>query len=231
MDRSGPIEDGTWSERLTAFVVDGDQRLHGYDVLGDLARHYSFAEIVLTTLVGEPPSPPVGRVFSIAMAALVPIGVARGASHATSLARMLGTPPRATVAIAAGLLAETADELLDRHAPLLAWLGDIVGEPPAAAITDDPGELARARALVDALGNDAAICPAISAWPFTRDATAIALLHACGLRTVLGLTTAMVIAATPALIAEAAQHPPRSLREYPITLPRFRYCEGNDDGR
>lgn len=231
MELRGPIEDGTWSEQLSALVVDRDGRVHGYDVVGDLAQHYGFAEIVLTTLVGETPSRAVGRAFAVVMAALLPIGIARGASHGTSLARMLGTPPRSTVAIAAALLAETADELVSRHAPLLVWLDRAEGDPPAIALTDDAGERLRAQALVQALGEAAAICPAISSHPFTRDATVVAILFACGLRNALTQVTAMVVAATSAVVAEAALHPPKALREYPIDVPAFRYREPEDDGR
>src|SRR5258708_5243088 len=86
--RAGPIDVGLWPSQLTARVVDGGfrPRILGYDVQTDLARHYSFAEVVLLCLCGEVPTREVGRAFEIALSFLAPVSAAEAPAHAAGLA-------------------------------------------------------------------------------------------------------------------------------------------------
>ncbi|HEX6764634.1 MAG TPA: hypothetical protein VF103_04130, partial [Polyangiaceae bacterium] len=56
--RSGPLEKAPFPAQLTARVMTPGKnpRLHGYDVEGDLAAHYTTSELVLLSLTGELPS-------------------------------------------------------------------------------------------------------------------------------------------------------------------------------
>jgi hypothetical protein len=55
----GPLEDAPFPEKLNARVVTpgANPRVHGYDVEGDLAAHYTSSETMLLCLTGELPEP------------------------------------------------------------------------------------------------------------------------------------------------------------------------------
>src|SRR3569833_4066608 len=64
----GALDDTPWPTQLIARVVapgDDDDRVNGYAALGDLARHYSFTDLLYLGLVGELPSPGVLCLFFV----------------------------------------------------------------------------------------------------------------------------------------------------------------------
>src|SRR3569623_3505209 len=81
----GALDDTTWPTQLIARVVapgDDDGRVNGYAALGDLARHYSFADLLYLGLVGELPSPGASRQFHVALMAAAPVSVREASVHA-----------------------------------------------------------------------------------------------------------------------------------------------------
>ncbi len=81
MAHRGPIEDGTWPERLQGHVVDPGPpvRVHGYAAVEDLARHHGFPELTLLAFTGELPSSEQVAMCELAWSLLAPIDV--GASN------------------------------------------------------------------------------------------------------------------------------------------------------
>jgi hypothetical protein len=222
----GPIDVGLWPDTLTARVVDGGPapRIHGYDVQADLARHYSFAELMLLSLTGEPPSPGAGRAFEIALAFLSPVSVAEAPVHAAGLARLIGADGTGVLASAAIGLAERARYLVAEHAVLLEWLDAPEGEHPAlldAGSDEDREAVARLRA---ALAETNLESSASTRRP-TLTAALLSVLHAVGLKTAAQLEAAITFAALPAAVAEALSVKPFAFFSYPMNLPAFRYVE------
>lgn len=220
-----PVEAGHWPSRLRAAVVTPGPRprVHGYDVEDDLARHHRFSDVVLLALTGELPDDAVGRAFDVALTFLAPVAVTEAATHAAVLARICAGSASAIAATAAIGLAEQARWTLDRHAGLLAWLeaGAKGALPEGAAARDDDDRTAVAR-LRSVLGDDA---PPLLAADLSREAGAIAVLHACGLRTAEQLELALVVSRLPCTFAEALAAKRAGLRSYPMDVPHFAYEE------
>ena len=82
---TGPLDAAEWPEKLTARVVTAGARprLHGYDVEADLARHYSFTEMVLLSLTGNLPTAQEARAFDVALQFAAPVSVQEAPTHAT----------------------------------------------------------------------------------------------------------------------------------------------------
>ena len=237
---SGPVDDGKWPLELTARVVDetgvdadgkrGAPRIHGYDVHDDLARHFSFAEVVLTSLTGIAPTKDVGRAFEIALTFLSPASIAHAPAHAASLAQMCGSRPAGVLGVACLGLTEEGRWLLDTHAELLVWLADAHDSkraPPASACAtndDDRAAVSRLRALVAPL-----VVPGLDA-DLALDAALLAVLFACGLRSRESIEPALLIARVACATAEAFAVKPAAFREYPMNNPPFRYEDHRHEG-
>jgi len=225
-DRRGPAESNDWPGALAARVVTpgARPRVHGYDVEGDLARHYGFGESVLLALTGEAPESSTGTCFEIALTFLSPLAVTEAPTHASVLARTCAGSAAAITGTAAVTLAEQARWLLARYAPLLAWLdADRSGELPeiARATHDDEREsVSRLRQALAASG-----VSALPAEDFGRDAALLTLLHGCGLRTADRIEVALVVARLATCAAEALAVKRGALRDYPMNLPPFSYAE------
>jgi len=223
----GAFDEPIWPERLTARVVDPGPvpRIHGYDVEGDLAAHYGFAEIALLALTGEAPERPAGRACGIVMSFLAPVTTRLSSVHAAGLARLCGANGTGIAGVAAVGLAEEARELLAAHEELLCWL-DGGGAPPAPAAFLSAGgdEARRVEGLVrllDRAGFDASRLPGgLGLVP-----TLLAVLRACGLRDPERLSAALVLARLPCAMAEALAVRPLAFGDYPAALPPFRYVE------
>ena len=100
----GPLESGAvFPARLTARVVTAGARpsVHGYDVEGDLARHYQASDLLFLTLMGELPSAAISRAFSVALMFLGPVSVAHASTHAAVVGRLCGTPTSSVFGVAA----------------------------------------------------------------------------------------------------------------------------------
>ena len=86
------VEDHPWPSQLPAHVtMDGTPaRVQGFDLVGDLARHYDFGEFVVTALTGNPPDASWGRAINMALIALAAASVRDASVHAATLARRCG---------------------------------------------------------------------------------------------------------------------------------------------
>lgn len=226
MVHRGPIEDGTWPERLQGHVVDPGPpvRVHGYGAIEDLARHHGFAELTLLAFTGELPSADQAAMFELAWSLLAPIDVGASPTHAALLARMLVAPAASVVALAATTLSEAAAALLEQHGP---WLRRCL-EATSPDADGHPGEPVLVATVRARLGTAAASLPWLD-HATCPEATALGLLQACGLREPLQLIAVIVQARLPCVIAEAERHVPRRLSHYPIQQPPFDYVEADDD--
>jgi hypothetical protein len=227
--RRGPVEDRVWPTQLRARVVDeGSTRIHGYDVVRDLAVHYGFAESVLIALTGEAPTREQGRAFTAAMTVLMTTTVAEAPAHAAVLARLCGARWPSVVSTAAVVLAEQAAALLERHRAWLAWLDAPDGVPPdVTATTADEAERAR-----HFLGRcDPSLGVPGDRWPAspTLVAAALGIAHACGLRRCELVVTAIVTARLCVVAAEAMAQQTGRFEQYPMDVPPIRYEEDDVD--
>jgi hypothetical protein len=223
---SGPIEAQPWPKQLRASVTrpGHEPLLCGFDVQADLARHYSFAEVVLIALTGDAPTPDVGRAFEVALTFLAPASIAEAPAHATSIARLCGARVAGVVGVAATALAEQARVLLDAHEKvvprlIIGSLNGMAGE--YAAQSDD--ERAAVERLRLALGAFCKRVPALG-YDLKLETALIAVMLACGLRKREQLEVVISMARLPAACAEALTWEPGNLRAYPMDLPSFTYA-------
>lgn len=225
---TSPLDAARSADRLIARVVDPGPppRILGYDVEGDLSRHYGYAELLLLMGTGQLPEPVAARALEVALAFLAPANVGEAPGHAAVLSRVCSAPYRSTLAIGALALAEEAAFTLAEHSPWLAWLTASEaerGDPPGSYLATDEVDraaLARLRAALDAIPF---AVPALAVGP-TRTAALLAVLHACGLGEP-AMALVWVVARLPAVAAEAVSTEPLGLREYPINLPELDYQE------
>jgi hypothetical protein len=221
----GPIEDNEWPERLVGRVVDRGERvrIHGYDVEGELARYYSFTEVVFLALTGELPTSVQTRAFEIASIYLSPVSIGEAPAHAAALARLIDSAPAATIGVTAIVLGEDAESSLRSLAALLEWLRAPAETLPAGFGAESDGERQRVhelRALLGSIGFEtpilrAGLDPSIKAALF-------GVLFALGLDDVRRMHAAIVWARMPCAIAEALAWP-GLFRGYPMDLPDFRH--------
>jgi hypothetical protein len=223
---SGPLERGTFPAQLGARVVTPGERprVHGYDVEGDLARHYRPSDLAFLSLTGELPAPEVGRAFAMALVFLAPLSVAHASVHAAVLARLCGATASATFGVAAIGLAEHARVFVEEHAPLLEWLKSPTGALPARFRSRGEADDAALDRLCAALGPTSLDLRGWKERP-TREAALVMLLFACGIQRRERLEAALLIARLPTTLAEGLAERPANLANYPINLPRFSYHE------
>jgi len=222
----GPLEDAPFPEKLSARVVTpgANPRVHGYDVEGDLAAHYTSSETMLLCLTGELPSREALAMFEVASAFLAPVSVAHASAHAAVLARLCGAMTSTTIGTAAIGLAEHTRALLDQHEDLLRWLrkptDDLPG-PFRSTDAEDAASVERMRALLATRGFT---LRSLDRGP-TRTAALLMLLHAAGLFRRERIEAAIVLSRMPVVIAEALAERPTNFGNYPMNLPRFAYEE------
>jgi hypothetical protein len=239
---AGPFDRERWPERLTARVVSPgpSPRLHGYDVAGDLARHYGIADVAWLALCGELPDDAQRAAFSTALVLLAPTHLGQAPAHAAFLSRLIGALPSATVGVAATGLGELARTERAELAPWLAWLDAAPDDDH-----DDGGDAravpacARAAAARDPLADDAQrwLDQQMRGWfgdarglgagevALHRTACAYAILHRLGLTEPLAVELLVTWARLPAVIAEASFARPGDVRSYPARLPDYRYVD------
>jgi hypothetical protein len=199
-------------------------RIHGYDVEGDLARHYSFAEVTLLALLGELPSEEQAHAFDVALIFLAPLSIAEAPTHAAALARISGSPPTGVLGVAAIALAERARSVLEGASGALAWLAEpsCPLDPTLAATTEEDRQAVGR--LREALAGRGIQIERLNE-PLGRDAALVAVLWFAGLTRREQLEAALVMASLPGVLAEAYRHEAASFRDYPMQLPPFEYVE------
>jgi hypothetical protein len=222
---SSPLDDAPWPNKLTARVVTPGPRpsIYGFDVEGDLARHYSFAETVFLALTGDIPTPEQGRAFEVALQFAAPAPINEAPTHAASIARMCSGTTSSIQGTAAVALAEQARVLVTEHARWIAGLsGNIAGVDPEHRATSEAERSSVAR-LRSALEGKIDV-PAL-AFDVSRSAGLLAAFHACGVKTGKQMECALVVAKLPVAVAEALATPARSFRKYPTLLPPIAYVD------
>jgi hypothetical protein len=224
VDLEGPLDVAQFPDTLSAHVVTpGPQpRIHGYDVEGDLARHYDPTDLLLLSLTGELPAPEASRALRVALAFVAPVSTAHASVHAAALARLCGTASVSTIGVAAIALAEQARVLLDEHADLLAWLPVQSGPFPERHRTADLTAQASVARLREAIAETGFSVPELAGSP-KRDAALLSVLFRCGLKERAQLEAALVTARLPSTMAEAMAVKVTDFNHYPINLPRYLY--------
>ncbi|HEY3820045.1 MAG TPA: hypothetical protein VGL81_22925 [Polyangiaceae bacterium] len=209
--RSGPLDDVAWPDKITAHVVAPGHRprVHGYDVEGDLARHYSFTDTVLLALTGELPSEAQSSAFEVAMQFLSPSPVNEAPAHAAVIVRICNVLTSAIVGTAAITLGEQARATVE-------------GEQATRPVS--PEERASVERLRDVLRSRGVLVPTIE-YDLGRTAALIATLRFAGLERAEQIEAAIVLARLPAAVSEAFATPTHSYRDYPADLPAVRYME------
>jgi hypothetical protein len=212
--RRGPLDDAVWPDQLTARVVTPGPapRIHGYDVEGDLARNYRWAETVLLTLTGVIPSESRARALEIALHFLAPAPINEAPTHATVVARICNVFTSALVGTAAIALGEQARQAIS----------EACAHPVAAPATPEEREsverlrhvLRQAGLSVPGIDGDVGRMPAL-----------LATLRFAGLDRPELQETALVLARLPCALAEAFAMPTHGYRDYPVHLPELRYTE------
>lgn len=220
----GPLERATLPKQLRARVVTPGARpeVHGYDVEGDLARHYGFVDLLVLSLTGELASSEARRAVEVALMFLAPASVAHASVHSAVLARLCGAPASAVIGVSALGLAEQARFELSASEPLLTWLKRAEGPLPDAFRAKSEDERAMLARLTAALSTPGIELPILQFDP-TPQAAILALLYAAGLRRREQLEAALVLARLPSTIAEGLAERPTNFAKYPIDLPRFVY--------
>ena len=212
----GALDDTPWPDKLVARAIapgDTDDRMHGYAVLGDVARHYSYSDLVYLAIIGELPDPHASALFHVALCSLATMSVGEAPVHVGVVARITGG-----AALGAGLvvLADHARYLVESHASLLACLAAGSPLPAEHASTCDADYV---RNLRDAAGSK------LARPEMTRDAARIALLYEAGVRDPDRLEAAIVASRMLSVAAETLATGPNALGSYPMTLPPFHYVE------
>ncbi len=235
MTRSGPIETAPSPSAITARLVSpgARPRLAGYDVRGDLARHYGVAELISLSLRGELfAEEPERRAMEVLLWCLSPITIAEAPAHAGSLARLVGAAPGAVIGTAALTLGEESRSLLEAHADALAWISaGATGAVPEPARARDDEEREAVRELFTLLGDvgfqrGGEHADALGWWP-----ALFLSLHALGFEGAEAKAAVLVWARLPAAMGEAFLVKPGRFRKYPMNTPAFEYVEGADEGR
>ncbi len=223
---TGPIEETAWPDKLKAHVVTPGSRpqIHGYDVEGDLARHYSFAETVLLALTGELPDKATGCAFEMVLIFIASTPVTEAPAHATVLARLCGAKTAGMLGVGAIALAEQAGFLVDEHEKLLEWMADGNGDLPYGFTATDDEERSSVKRFGESLSACGISMPILDMDPSRATALLFALFK-CGIRQKEQIETVFIVSRLPCVMAEALDVQPGTFREYPMNLPPFRYEE------
>ncbi|MEP6863810.1 MAG: hypothetical protein ABJE66_24500 [Deltaproteobacteria bacterium] len=218
----GALDDTPWPTQLVAKAIardPADHRMHGYAVLGDLARNYPFSDLTYLALSGELPTEDQSRAFALALFAFAPTTIAEAPAHVAHLGRIAGG--RFDAATGAGFMtaANHAHAIVADQMVLLAWLAAPTGSLPERA-TDSADAPWLATLLTALAGSVTSVRAGMS-----RNAARIALLFDAGLRDPERITAAIAFASSLGMLAEALVTGPADLRSYPVKLPPFHYVE------
>lgn len=219
----GALDDTPWPDHLIARAArrtGGDDQLHGYAVLSDVARHFRHSDLMYLAIVGELPDERASAVFHVALCSLSVVTVNEAPCHTGVLSRICGGALASAFGASMIALADATRATVARNAALLTWLAN----PTTTFSCAEPDEPAVA-AIQAALASHGVALPTLLP-SLDREAAQIALLYEAGIRTSEHLEAAIVIAKTSGLTAELLATGPQHLRDYPVKLPPFHYVEG-----
>ena len=205
-----PLDKAAWPEKLTAKVVQPGEapRLHGYDLHGDLARHYRWSETLFLSLTGELPEERLVPALEIALIFLSSLTVAEAPGHAAVLAGFCGTTNSAAASLVTITLAEQARSVVEQFVTL-----------STAQLPPQEEGIRQLRARLDEHGLQHLTLETRLGVP----GAALSVLSQCGLTKASQLEAAWVMARLPVALAEAWQQPASQFIKYPTQLPRFAY--------
>lgn len=224
----GPLETGTFPEKLRARVVTPGEspRVHGYDVEGDLARHYDFVSIIFLYLTGELPSPIASAAAQVALIFASPVSVAHASVHSSVLSRLCGGTSSSLVGASAVGLAEQARHELEPYADLLEWLAHPTRNYPEVHQATSDTEREGAQRLLEALPSGYQL-PIMGQNP-TRWALILAIFRDAGLRRREQFEAVIALVRMPSALSEAFAERPTNFARYPINLPPIIYRDPRD---
>lgn len=220
----GVLDSRSWANQLSARAIetaqDGD-RVHGYHVVRDLAKHYAYSDVLYLAITGDLPDDRSSHLFRIALTAHAPTSIADASAHTAVLARVSAASVPTSLAVGVISAAAEVQDIVDRHAELLAWL-------PARS-TDTP-EAFRETLGAWASGLADTVCGVdpqldLPRRDMTANAAVIALLFAAGLRNRDQISAALLVSRLCGISAEVLATGPQHFWEYPVQVPPFRYVE------
>jgi hypothetical protein len=223
----GPLDLHHGPEQLVGRVVEArvtEPHLQGYALLGDLARHYGFAETLYASITGNLPDDRTGAVFQLALMAWTPVTVGDASVHAAIVARVAGSRASAALGAVCVGLAEEANAVVERHAALIEWHARGRHGPVPDCVraeTPDPW----VAALLDAaraLRIDPTFLEGLDRL-WTWDAARLHLVVAAGLDTPERIIAAVMAARFVSAAGETIAQPRFDIYGYPINVPRFQY--------
>jgi hypothetical protein len=217
----GALDDTAWPEQLVAKAVlpgDDDDRLHGYQVVDDLARHYRYSDVVYLAIRGELPDDRASTLFHYAMCSFATLSVNEAPGHVGLLARICGGTLASAVGAGALAITDQARHKLNQHEALLIWLASPTTSVPLEFTNE--ADASWVRLLRNAIGETQLVRPEMN-----RDAARIALLFEAGLRDREKIEAAIISSRICGLLAEALANGPADLKLYPVRLPPFQYVE------
>lgn len=223
----GPIDVHDWPEQLTGRVVEArleEPHVQGYALLGDLARHYGFAETLYASIVGDLPDERTAILFRLALLAWTPAPVGDASVHIGIVARVAGSRPSAALGAVCLGLAEEANDLVERHASLLEWhaRGRKGAVPDCVRAERTDPWVASLLQAARALGvDDESLAGLDPTW--TWDAARVHLLAAAGLAAPDRIIAVVMTARFATAAGETLAQPPRDMEGYPLKVPRFEY--------
>lgn len=223
---SGALDDTTWPETLVAKAIEpvgADDRMHGYSVLQDLARHYEYSDLLYLSIIGELPDKAPSVMFRVALCSLATPTVNEAPSHVGLLSRICGGALASSIAAATIALADQAKSIVQRHAELLHWLCHPSDSPPPSAC--DAADAEWVRTLFETLASTGVPTHMLHLG-MSRDAARLSLLFEAGVQTAEHMQAAIVSARMSGVMAEILLATPRDLGLYPVKLPPFHYVEG-----
>lgn len=217
----GALDDTPWEQQLLARAfetVADDDRLHGYAVLGDISRHYTFSDICYLAITGELPNKESSSLFHSALCSCMAVSAGQAPAHIAILSRLSGTTMAGAIAAGMAAIAHDVANIVTFHAPLLPWLANPQTTIPAQFTTLD-------REWVTTLINALPLPCTLVRSEMTRSAAVIALFYASGVCSPEQVQAAMMMARCCGLPAEPLLTGPEHLGQYPVKVPEFRYVE------
>lgn len=225
-----PIDAFPWPTQLTARLTTPDESaVAGYHVASDLARHWSFSDMLYLSVRGQLPSDRESRVLSYVLMNLAPISIAKAPAHAASLVRLCEGSYAATTGAAYLTAAEEGRFVIAAHAGFFEWLttqgqGAPESSPPHVETPSNSSEATPA-ILVSLAALD---LPLTLPATLPRESVLLAALHRIGIQDAMSLEFFWSAARGALALAEALRVSPRAFKSYPLALPRFDYIGGEE---
>lgn len=227
---TSPLDEYQTSESIemslaSVDAANGDVRVAGYSLVDDLAQHYSYADVLFLTLVGELPSARQRDTFDACLVAACALPVSTLAMHAAWLGRISAARGGALAGLTAVALAEEARTCAHKFELLFRWLTTPDGEFPEICL-EGSAESPAALRLLERLNPDVVRTIPVRLRKRIGLSIAIAIcLHSVGISDPERWQLLLGHAPLPLLWTEASTLRPAGLRSYPLGALRFEYEE------